>query len=240
MSVEFSGKKPQELSLRVFIAATAAAGLAVLAAAALGWSDERLGPLAVLVAFTVASELFDIRLFSQSRVSVSVAAILAAGTISGLQGASIVALTAAAVDYAAHRKPFYKAVFNAAALVISGAVYVAVFENFPVGNDGTEWPGLLFPALAGVVANFVVNSAFVGLAISLSKGMNFGKVVQDNFMALLPFYTVLGVLAAIVVSAYESDGVTAMIFALAPVVMMRFILKQAIERTPRVLQPAGA
>ena len=141
MNIKSPDKKHQEPPPRVlaFIAATGAAALAVLAAATLGWSDERLGPVAVLVALTIASELFDIRLFSQSRVSVTVAAIVAAGTISGLQGASIIALTAAAVDYAAHRKPIYKAVFNAAALVLSGAVYVGVFEYFPVGNDGTEW-----------------------------------------------------------------------------------------------------
>lgn len=241
MNIQSPDKKPQELPrVLAFIAATGAAALIVLAAATLGWSEERLGPLAVLVALTIASELFDIRLFSQSRVSVTVAAIVAAGTISGLQGASIVALTAAAVDYAVHRKPFYKAVFNASTLVLSGAVYVGVFEQFPVGSDGTEWRQLIFPALAGVLANFVVNSAFVGVVISLDKGISVADVFQRNFMPLLPFYTVLGVLAAIVASAYESDGVIAMIIALAPVVMMRFILKQAIERPPQVLQPAGS
>jgi hypothetical protein len=222
-----------------FIAATVAAGLAVLAVAAAGFSDDRLGPVAVLAAFAVACELFDIKLFSQSRVSVSVAAILAAGMIAGLEGASIVALAAVAGDYAGHRKPFYKVLFNAAALVLSGAVYVGVFEHFPVGNDSTDWPRLLFPAVAGVIANFVVNSTLVGCAISLSSGLSFRKIFEENYIGLLPFYTVLGVLAAIVASAYESDGVTAMLIALAPVAMMRFIMKQAIERPP-VMQPATA
>jgi hypothetical protein len=216
-----------------------AAGLAVLAAAAAGFSDGRLGPLAVLAAFAAASELFDIKLFSQSRVSVSVAAILAAGLIAGLEGSSIVALAAVAGDFAGHRKPFYKVAFNAAALVLSGAVFVGIFEHFPVGNDSTDWPRLLFPAVAGVITNFIVNSALVGCVISLSSGLSFRKIFAENYIGLLPFYTVLGVLAAIVASAYESDGVSAMLIALAPVVMMRFIMKQAIEQPP-VIRPVRA
>ena len=225
-------------SVIAFIVATVAAGLAVLAAAVAGFSDDRLGPLAVLAAFSVASELFDIKLFSQSRVSVSVAAILAAGMIAGLEGASMVALAAAAGGYAGHRKPFYKVLFNAAALVLSGAVFVGVFGHFPVGNDSTDWPKLLFPAVAGVIANFIVNSALVGCAISLSSGQRFRKIFEENYIGLLPFYTVLGVLAAIVASAYESDGMSAMLIALVPVTMMRFIMKQAIERPP-TMQPSA-
>ena len=225
-------------SLIAFIVATVAAGLAVLVAAMAGFSDDRLGPVGVLAAFVVASELFDIKLFSQSRVSVSVAAILAAGMIAGLEGASIVALAVAASDYAAHHKPFYKVLFNAAALVLAGAVFVGVFEHFPVGNDSTDWPKLLYPAVVGVIANFIVNSTLVGCAVSLSSGMSFRKIFEENYVELLPFYTILGVLAAIVASAYESDGVSTMLIALAPVVMMRFIMKQAIERLP-VIQPSA-
>ncbi len=220
------------------IAAVAAAGAAIVAAAIVQWDDENLALLATLATFAVAAERFDIRLLRNSRLSVSTAPILAAGAISGLPGVMIVALVAALADYLGRNKPYYKAVFNAGALLLSGAAYVAVFEAFPVGNDSREWPALLFPVLLGVMVNFIVNSALVALVIALNSGDRLVTVWNQNFRALPPHYILLGALAAVMASAYRLDGLPTLAVAFVPLAMMRYVIKQALAH-PKATADSG-
>lgn len=214
----------------ILIAAVAAAGAGVIATAIAQWRGEHLTAVIALAAFAAVAERFDIRLPRSSSLSVSAAAILAAGGIAGLQGVMVVALTVALADHPGRNKPYYKAVFNAGALLVSGAAYVGVLEAVPVGNHGQEWPGLLVPVLLGVMVNFVVNSTLVALAIAASSGRRLLDVWQENFASLPPHYLMLGVLAAVIVSAYDLEGLLALVAALLPLAGMRFVMQQALAR----------
>ncbi len=211
------------------IGAVAVAGAVIMAMAVFQWDHENLGLLATLAAFAVIAERFDIRLVRSSRLSVSTAPILAAGTLAGLPGIMVVALAAALADHAGRNKPHYKGVFNAGVLLVAGAAYVAVFETFPVGGDSREWPALLFPSLVGVTVNFAINSALVALVIALSSGERLVAVWNENFRSLPPHYVVMGVLAAIMASAYEMEGLTTLAVAFVPLAMARFLTKQDLE-----------
>lgn len=213
----------------LLIAAVAAAGAAIIAAATLQWNDENLGLLATLAAFAVIAERFDIRLVRSSRLSVSTVPILAAGTLAGLPGVMVVALAAALADHLGRNKPYYKGVFNAGVLLVAGAAYVAVFETFPVGGDSREWPALLFPCLLGVMVNFAINSTLVALVIAAESRLRPVAVWNENFRSLPPHYVVMGVLAAIMASAYELDGLSTLAVLFVPLAMARFVSKQALE-----------
>src|SRR3990172_11892462 len=229
--------RPQVVALIAGVAVTAAA---IGFAAALTAGDGDLGLLAVLAAFTVVAELFDVRLYRDSRVSLSAVAIMAGGGVAGLTGVALIGLGAALSDQAAHRKPFYKTVFNAGTLVVSGAAYVGVFEAFPVGSDSKDWPTLIFPALAGAFANFVVNAMLVGLVVALDSGQKLWRLCEHSVRTLLPFYAVFGVLAASMASPHELDGLHAMAAVIVPVLMMRFTMKRAVEPFAETVTEVGA
>jgi len=114
-------------------------------------------------------------------------------------------------------------------LLVAGAAYVAVFETLPVGGDSREWPALLFPSLLGVTVNFAINSTLVALVIAAESRLSPVAVWNENFRSLPPHYVVMGVLAAIMASAYEMDGLTTLAVAFVPLAMARFLTKQDLE-----------
>ena len=217
-------------ALAWLVAAVSLAGLAVLVAAGLGWQDEEGTLLLALAALAVLSEMLDFAPFPNARVSLSVALILAAGTVSGLPGVAVVASTAVAADYVAHRKPLYKAAFNEGVLLLAGAAYVGVFGAFSTGYRTTDWPDVLGPALLGSALNFAINSGLVALAIALDTGRHPFSVWSDRFRWLLPHYVLLGVLAVIMAAAYDRWELAGVALLLVPLAMAWLVVKQYADR----------
>ncbi len=213
-----------------FVAAVMLAGLAVLVGAGLRWQDEDAIILLALAGLAVFSELVDFAPFPNARVSLSVALILAAGTISGLPGVAVVVSTAVAADYLAHRKPFYKVAFNEGALLLAGAAYVGTFEAFSTGYRVSDWPDLLGPALLGGALNYAINSGLVAFAIGLEVGRHPVTVWRDKFRWLLPHYVILAVLAVILASAYDSWDLPGVAILLVPLAMAWLAIKQYADR----------
>jgi putative nucleotidyltransferase with HDIG domain len=203
-----------------FIAVIAFAGAAVAAGAAVEWHSEDLLVLAVLAGFAVFTVRFDVSLFYQSRVSVTVVPILVAATIAGLPGVLVIALTAELAAYLGSGKPLYKSVFNAGALLVSGAAYILVLQTFPFGND--VWPGILYASIAGTLTNFLVNSVLVSLVIALTSEHSVLAVWRKNYSSLPQHYLVLGVLVAAMATSYQSAGLATMAVIFAPVIVIRF------------------
>lgn len=215
------------IAVRMLIATVALAGAAVLAAAAVFWSGVDLLALAALSALVFVGERWDVRLRRQSRVSISVAAIIAAAWVAELPGIAVVGLATVAADYASHNNSFYRVLFNAGTLLVSGAAAVAVIEFFPLG-ESYRWPNLLGPTLAATTVTFLINTCLVALVVALSTGDRFTSVWNDNFRALPAHYLVLGTLGAVMASAYWLDGLLTLAVSLVPVLMMQQIIAQAL------------
>lgn len=221
----------------LMIVAVVGAAVGVVLASGFTWKDGDPLFLGILAAFAVLSERFDVRLFSQSRVSVSPVAIMAAGAESGLIGVAVVSLAASLSDIAGRDKPLYKSLFNVGALLLPGATYVVVFESMPIGSDGGAWPQIVFPGLLAAAANFGANSFLVAMVIALDTRRPLVAIWNENFRSLVPHYVVFGLLAAALVSAYRADGVVALLVLLVPVAMMRVIVDQSMESLGRRRSP---
>ena len=209
-----------------FIGLVIAAGAAVVATAALQWHGEDLALLAALVGLAILSEVLDFAPFPKSRVSLSVALILVAATVSGLPGVVIVVSAAAATDFIVHPKPWYKAAFNEGALLLAGAAYVGVFEAFATGYSNEDWPVVLAPAMIGAGLNFAVNSSLVALAIALETRSQPILVWNERFRWLLPHYVIVGVLAAAMAVAYDDWALAGIGLVLVPLTMVWLGMKQ--------------
>jgi diguanylate cyclase (GGDEF)-like protein len=224
---ESKAEHSREWGLRVvvFILATTLAGVAVVAAAAIQWRGEEIPALAVLAVYAAFSIRFEITLFNQSRASVAVAPILAAGSIGGLPGIVLVSLAAELAAYLGGKTPYYKSVFNAGALLVSGAAYVGIINLLPGGAAGI-WPNLVYATLFGTMVNLFINSAIVAAVIAWSSNPA-EKVVdlwKQTIQSLLPHYVMLGVLVACMGSAYTAGGMAPMTVVFLPVIVTRLAM----------------
>ena len=219
-----SGRLGRPLAL--FVALVVAGGAGVLVAAAFQWDSEDALLLGALAGLTVISEALDFAPFANSRISLSAALIMVAGTLSGLPGVAVIATVAALADLLVHPKPLVKAVFNEGTLLLAGAAYVGVFEAFSTGHGREDWPDVLAPALVGSAANFAVNSALVAFAVALETGDRAHTVWSQKFRWLLPHYVIVGVLAVMTAAAYEEWELGGVALLLVPLAMVWFSIRQ--------------
>jgi len=210
--------------LNVLIVGVAAMGATLIVAAAIAWSSEDVQFLLALGFLTVISEFMDFGPFANSRISVSIVLIFAAGAFSGLPGAVLIAGVCATADAVAHRKPLYKAVFNLGVLVTTGAVYCGVVSVFSV--DAHDWTARLGPSMAASAAGYLVNSGLVTMAISADNRIDPFSVWSSRFRWLLPHYIVIGLLAVLLALAYDRWDMAGLALFLVPLGMAWLAMKQ--------------
>lgn len=208
------------------VAIVVAASVGLLAVAALQWNDEDLVLLGALVGLALVSEVLDFAPFGNSRISLSVALILVAGTVSGLPGVAVVVSVVVVTDLVLHPKPFYKAAFNEGALLLAGAAYVGVFEAFSTGYRGEDWPDVVAPALLGGGLNFAVNSVLVAFAIAVETRSHPLSVWNERFHWLFPHYIIVGIMAVMTATAYDRWELVGVALLVAPLAMVWFAMRQ--------------
>ncbi len=205
------------------ISAVCTIAVAVIVGAIVAGNSDHLLFIAVLAAFAVVTEVFDFEPFPNARVSMTIALIVAAATLSDLTGVALLATVAALADFAAHPKAAGKAIFNFGALTLSGAAYVGVMQAF--SPDTTVWTAAVWPALLGTLTAYAVNSGLIALAISLDGGESVVGVWQKYFTWVLPYYLAMGAIGVSVAVAYEHWGLEAIALMAASCVPAWFLLR---------------
>ena len=162
--------------------------------------------------------------FANSRISVSIVLIFAAGAFSGLPGAVLVGGVCAIGDAVAHPKPFYKAAFNLGVLITTGAVYCGVLSVFSF--DAHDWTARLGPSMAAAGAAYIVNSGLVTMEISTDNRIDPFSVWSRRFRWLLPHYIVIGLLAVLLALAYDRWDMAGLALFLVPLAMAWLAMKQ--------------
>jgi hypothetical protein len=140
------------------------------------------------------------------------------------QAMAVTALSSVLGEMLFMRKPPRRVAFNAAQSAITVGVAAWMFDA--LGGDRTrlmEMIGTLqwTPLIGAALAYFLVNSAAVSLAVSLSDRLHFATAWKDNFGSAYELISSgalfsLGVLVAI---HYEMAGAGATLFAALPLVL---------------------
>lgn len=223
------GHAGPRFSVRVLVGFAAAIGIGLAVYGGFSPDSVDWQVLLVLAALAFLAERFDMSLYGDSRVSLAFVPIFAAVLISGMTGLALVVPIAMLASV--HSRPLYKTAFNFGALMAAGAVAYLILRLFSISDHAHSWPQVLLPVVLAGGANFVVNSALVAVAIALNSGTDARSVWREHFMWLFPHYLLLAVMALAIVAAYESMGLWGIAVFVAPTLMMRFTVKQYLDRT---------
>jgi hypothetical protein len=213
------------LPLAILIGAVVCAGVAIIGVALVTSNHQDWAFLAALAASGVVSEVRDFSPLPNSRISVSIGLIFSAGLFGGLLGVVAVGLTIAAADFAAHRKPLYKAAFNLGTLLLTGSCLVAAAEALASTGDNMDWLKLVAPVLIGSALGFLINSGLVSIAISLHGRVPLAST-WSSFGWMLPHYIVLGLMALLLAAAYDRWDFGGLGLILVPLLMVWLLVKQ--------------
>lgn len=204
-------------TLHLFVIAVALAGVACLFAAINTAGSENWTFLGAMAAGILVSEAFDFRVRPGGRVSLSVGLIFAAGIFGDLSGAMVAAVTCAAADFAFHRQPIMKGVFNFGSIAVTAAVFVGVIEAFSPLYDEGDRLAMTGPAIAGALAAFAVNAGLVSFAIAFERQMVVLDLVRQAFGWVVPQFVLLAVFGIFAVMLYDRWQLAGLLLTLGPV-----------------------
>ncbi len=240
--------------LRLYIAATLAAAVAVLA---WGWPDRFTTDWGHYVAWVViclvSETMWSNTLSGAATWSLSATAGLSSAVLWGNgAGIWISALSTLVADLFVLRKPLVRVAFNAGQIAVATAVGATLFEwlggrtalpVMPGGSvlDRAQATSLMLPFLGLVVGYFVVNRAMVALAVAWSAGRGWRAVLLEDwlYMARIEVDAASFLLTPLMVISFTTVGYPGVLLFYAPLFMLfqsdrRFIeLKRAEEANLR-------
>jgi signal transduction histidine kinase len=188
-----------------------------------------------LIAWGLVIALADslpVRFWGQISLSMSLPVTLAVGILFTPVAAAILTF-GASIDPREVRGEISpsRALYNRSQISLS--VLLASTTFHALGGAAEDWPDVLWPAVAALVVDFIVNTSLVTVAASLisqtSPHQVLRRVLEDSPAQYLFGYAVLGLLALVVATVGTSAGVWGGIVFLAPLALARMTFVQAVR-----------
>jgi len=214
-----------------FVGGVIAAGAALTLLGLLQNPHPDLAVIALLTALAVLAELFEVNVYEDNTVSVSVAIAFAAALTTGLPGVAAVSAGIALTHYAQKRPALYKTAFNWATHVLAGAA-PALMIHAP--SAALLVSNLLVLGVLTVIVGLIyfgIDTGLIAVAISLAQGSSLKTTWQEQFRWLFAHYLVLCVMGLILSIAYRTLGLPGVIVFSLPAFLTRYAQKQYVERT---------
>ncbi len=225
------GERLPRLAL-AYVLAIFLAGLVSVAVFAPQLNTSDLGGFVVLALLAIAFGRTRVPIYGDTAISIGIVGDLAIAFLYGPAGAVLVSPFAALATDTNHGA-WYKRLFNVGSFIVVNVV-VAVMIQSLVGIVGPGLPvnAWLIPiALGAVVVYYLLNSGFLAIAVGLSTGTSLVDVWREKFEWLLPHYLVFGLLGLALALGYEGIGYFGILAFVAPPLMMRFSVKQYVDKT---------
>lgn len=227
-------RQPGQARLAMFVSTVIAGGLVV---ALYAWSYSAppdLPTLGILIALALAAELFQISVYDDNSMSVSLAPLFAAALLAGLPGVVASSAAIALADQLRQRRPvrdLYKVAFNWGTHTIAGIAPVLALAGDPIQLHLEPIVLLaLFVAAAGLVY-YAVDTLLISAAISLAKRASLAAIWRAQFRWMAVHYLVLSMMGLFLSVAYASLGLLGIFVFLLPVAMIRYAQCQYVART---------
>ncbi|MHB8516045.1 MAG: HD-GYP domain-containing protein [Dehalococcoidia bacterium] len=207
-----------------------ALGVAAVAYFAPQLNTSNLTGFVILGVLAVAAGRTRISIYGNTTISVGMVGDFAVAFLFGPAGAVIVSPLAVLVTDMGGGGPWYKRFFNIGENVLVNLA-MASFVWALMGG-GLRVDGRLIPiALGAVAVYYALNISLVTVAVSLSTRASWRAVWREKFEWLVPHYVVFGLLGLSLAVAYEAIGLAGLLAFIAPPLMMRFSMKQYVDKT---------
>jgi putative nucleotidyltransferase with HDIG domain len=220
----------------VFIAIVFGVWLAVAGLTLPTLSRDELLLLLPIVVLTALVQRFELGLYaSNTFVTLGLVGNLAAGMLLGVPGA--IASSAVAVLSGQRSRGRLRALaFNLGSVGLSNAaaagVFVLIVRLVPGDGPVSRMPGAI---VAGSLV-YLCESAFVTLIVALTRGLSPKRVWEENYRWLLPHMMGLGLVALGLAETHRSVGIAGLLAFAGPALLMRYSMKQYLDRTTRNVQ----
>ncbi len=226
---------PERLPKRalVYVLTVFAVGLISISFFARQLDTSDLAGFLVLALLAVGFGRTRVPIYGDTTVSIAMVGDFAIAFLYGPAGAVIVSPFAALATDLMGGGAWYKRLFNVGSVIVVNVATAAMVRAM-VGlvGDGLPLNFALIPiALVGIVAYYLMNISLVTLAVSLATKTSVLGVWREKFEWLLPHYVVFGMLGLALAVAYHGLGYAGLLAFIAPPLMMRFSIKQYIDKT---------
>jgi putative nucleotidyltransferase with HDIG domain len=212
----------------VYIFAVFALGLFAIAALAPSLNTDDLVGFVVLAVLAMAFGRTRIAIYGDTTISIAVVGDVAIALLFGPAGAAIISplVTLSTNSGGA----WYKRLFNVGSDILVNVATASVAWSLMGGGLRVDAWAIPITCLA-VIVYYALNASLVTLAVGLATRTPILAVWREKFEWLLPHYVVFGLLGLAVAVAYHGLGYAGLLAFIAPPLMMRFSLKQYLDKT---------
>ncbi len=229
-----SGGKAAKTSplLRLLIASVilSAALLVILRISSVPGMD--LTALGFMVVLAGTAELFQVRVYGENTVSVSMAITFATAIILGIPGVAVISAVIVAVHYYRTRPPFHRTAFNWGLHVLAGAMPALLIHDMGFSYGIRNLPLLIPLAALATMLYYLIETGLVAAAVRLtSSKIPLLDKWREQFQWLAKHYLVLGLLGLFLTIAYAGMGPLGLLVFALPIFMMHFTQKEYVRGT---------
>jgi len=203
-------------------------GLGAVAWFAPQFDTGRAAGFAVFAVMAIAFGRTRLTIYGETSVSIAMVGDIAIAFLFGPAGSVIVSPFVTLSTNSG--STWYKRLFNIGSDALVN-VTMACFVWAAMGSDFVVSAWLIPIALAAIAIYYLVNISLVTVAVSLASRTNLRSVWREKFEWLIPHYVVFGLLGLALAVAYDAVGIAGLLAFIAPPMMMRFSLKQYIDKT---------
>ena len=192
--------------------------------------------IALFALLAALAEFFQIDLYGDGSISVSMAVIFAAALVDGIP--AVLAASASVVLVHAYRRrgAWYKAAFNWSTHVLAALAPILLVRVPGLALQMSNWLILTIMVALAALVYFCIETGLIASAIGFSETRNIYSVWRNQYRWLLSYYLLLGLLGAFLSLAYVSLGAPGVLVFTIPILMMRFGQKEYIDRTQEGVQ----
>jgi hypothetical protein len=197
------------------------------------------GGLLLMLALAAVLERQGTQLFTQTRASVSAAAIMGGGILYGVGAAVPLAIVVGLAAWLLRHKPVSRLAYNSSVLVLAGAAAAGAYRAL-TGVLPESAVSLVISAVGAGLAMWLVNMLLVGAMISFTTGQALGKVVRDNYLWLAVHFAVMGLVALGLALSWRELGPLGFAAFTAPVGVLALALRQGADKAKGAMLDAAS
>ena len=225
--------------LRWFVGAVILAAVLIGLGAPFAYETPNWYAAALFALLAAIGELFQVDLYGEGTVSVSVAVSFAAAFIAGIPGVVAVSAAAGLVHFLRRRPPAHKAIFSWGAHVISGSLVALFFSWITIPLTFANALILAIPISMIAALYFLVDTGLIATASALETQANVVSTWRHRYQWLSTQYVVLCIVGILLSAAYLSVGVIGVIIFGLPALMIRYAQKQYVDQTRSSMSELG-